>query len=377
VLHLGALAPRYLSSGHISFVAEGALVVMGFDPDRLEVTSPPMSVIDGVRHSFGNAGAEYSVSDNGTLLYLPGEGTQLQLKMLWATVDGELETILESMPMFHPRFSPDGRRLAYTVGLGGQSDIWVYDVKREVHTRLTLDSKAADSSPAWSADGKWISFSSNRHDGALNIYRKPADGSGESERLTESGNRQFPSAWSADGTMLLFMEQTQARSYDLKLQRFDKNGQPVGEPEDVVSSPAGDVHGSFSPDDRFILYDSRESGSNQVYVRTVDGSGRWQVSDNGGRTARWSADGKNIFYHSDNPPDSEIQVVEFTMENGTPSFGRPETYLEIAIPLVQTVSAMFDIHPVDGRVLALESSWDQGDVPDPILVQGWFDELDK
>jgi dipeptidyl aminopeptidase/acylaminoacyl peptidase len=175
--------------------------------------------------------------------------------------------------------------------------------------------------------------------------------------------------------MLLFMEQTQDRGLDLRLQRFDENGRPAGEPEDVVASPLGDQHGTFSPDDRFILYGSRESGDNQIYVRSVDGTGRWQVSDNGGRTPRWSADGKKIFYHHSDPDASEIKVVEFALENGTPSFGRPQTYLEARLPLVQSVSASFDIHPADGRVIALDAAWDRGERVNPILVQGWFDEL--
>ena len=377
VLHVGALYPQYLSSGHISFISNGALVAMGFDLERLEVTSPPTSVVPGVQHSFGNAGAQYSVSDNGTLVYLPGEGTQLDNDLQWATIDGERTKILGPAVMFHPRFAPDGERVAYTVGVGGLSDIWIYDVKREVHTRLTLDSVATDSTAAWHSDGKWIAFASDRHDGPANIYRKRADGSGEVERLTESTNRQFPSAWSSDDTMLLFMEQTKDHGLDLRMQRFDENGRPAGEPETLVSSPALDLHGMFSPDDRFIVYESRESGTVEIYLRTTDGSGRWQVSDGGGRTPRWSGDGKRIFYHLPTPQDPEIRVVDFALQNGSPSLSRSQTYMKLPLPMIQSISASFDVHPVDGRVIALASEWNQGDAPNPILVQGWFDELDK
>ncbi|NIV49619.1 MAG: protein kinase, partial [Gammaproteobacteria bacterium] len=376
VLHVGALYPQYLSSGHITFVSNGQLVAMGFDPVGLQVTSPPKAAVWGVQHAFGNGGAQYSVSDNGTLIYLPGEGSQLDHRMKWIEPDGTSKEILGSEVMFHPRFSPDGRRLAYTIGLGTVSDIWVWDVERDVHTRLTLDTEA-DSSAAWSSDGEWMAFSSSRHNGPANIYRKRADGSGDVERLTESENRQYPSAWSSDDSMLLFIEAAPDRGFDVRLLRFDENGRPTGEPEDVVATTSGDVHSMFSADDRFILYESEESGGEEIYLRTIDGSGRWQVSDGGGRTPRWSGDGKQIFYHLADPTDPEIRVVDFSLVNGTPSLSRSRTHVKAPLALVQTVSAAFDVHPADGRIVAFVMPELASQAANPILVQGWFDELDK
>ncbi|UCF46971.1 MAG: serine/threonine-protein kinase [Myxococcales bacterium] len=374
VLHQDALFPRYLNTGHIAFINEGALNVMGFDVETLTVTSPPNAIVDGVMHSFGNGGAQYSVSDNGTLVYLPGGGLQVEIEML-EVAPGETPVKLAGPgALFHPRYSPDGKLIAYTDGLGVLSDIWIYDTERGIHTRLTLDSSAMDGTAVWSPDGKSITFSSNRDGRARNLYRRPTDGSGAAVRLTESDQGQVPTSWSPDGRMLLFMESTVDNSFDIALLRFDENGAQVGERELIVSSPADDVHAVFSPDGQFIAYGSRESGEDQVYLRTVAGSGRWQISDDSGIAPRWGRDGKRIYYQSS--AGEEIKVVDFSVRDGAPVIGRPRTALEQRVAFVQTISATFDIDPADETIVIMGSMFDRGDRPNPILIQKWTDELE-
>ena len=213
----------------------------------------------------------------------------------------------------------------------------------------------------------------------MNLYRKPVDGSGEAVRLTESDREQWPTSWSSDGRMLLFMQNTADRGFDIHLLRLDDDGRPDGEPEALVSSQQQDVHGIFSPDDRFIAYVSKESGTAKVYVRSLDGSARWQISDDAGWAPRWAASGR-LYFHAWQGDgwqgDGAIQSVDFAVENGIPVPGRPKDILALPMDVVQLTSTSFDVDPIDERLIVIDLKSDaQVGHPDPILIQDWFAEL--
>jgi serine/threonine-protein kinase len=378
VLQSNAMYPRYLSTGHIAFVYEGTLTVMGFDPATLEVTSAPAAMVKGVRHRFGNGAASYAVSDNGTLLYIPGEGSEISIQLQRIMPDGEVKGLSEIAGILHPRFSPDGRYIAYSRDMGSLADIWVHDQERDVATRLTLEPNVGDYTPIWTPDGKWIVYSSGRDGANLDIYRKRADGSGEAELLLADEASLRAYSWSSDGSMLLLSKRTKERGFDLYLQRFDEAGKPVGESVALVASRALDIHGVFSPDDRFVAYTSQESGAEHVYLRKVDGAGRWQVSDaDGGRAPRWSGDGRRIYYRRGAASDAEIRVVEMAVEDGSPRLGRPQVALSTPIAMIQATSAAFDVHPVDGSLVVTAALWQMETSGHPVVVQGWGDQLDS
>jgi len=378
VLQANAMFPRYLSSGHITFVYEGTLTAMGFDATTLEVTSPPIAMVRGVRHMFGNGAANYSVADNGTLLYIPGEGAQVEIQLQRFMPDGETRNLSEVAGILHPRISPDGRYVTYSQNLGSQANIWVYDQERDVATRLTLEPNVADYTPFWGPDGKWITYSSGSDGANLDIYRKRADGSGEAELVLAGEKNMIAFDWSSDGSMLLYSKRTEDRGFDLHLQRFDATGKPAGEPVGFVTSLDQDLHGAFSPDDRLVAYSSRESGVDHVYLSQVDGAGRWQVSDaSGGKTPRWSGDGRRIYYVRGIGANSEVLSVEMTVEDGSPRLGRPQVELSTPIAMIQSTSASFDVHPVDGSMVVTAALWELETSGHPVLVQGWGGGLER
>ena len=127
------------------------------------------------------------VSDNGTLVYQTGEAQAVLRTLVWVNRDGVEETLAaEPRPYFEVQLSPDSRRVAAEVRDPDNTDIWVYDLTRDVPTRFTFDD-ARDLWPLWTLDGERIVFSSTRDtDGAANLYWKSADGIGPVERLTTS-----------------------------------------------------------------------------------------------------------------------------------------------------------------------------------------------
>jgi hypothetical protein len=145
--------------------------------------------------------------------------------------------------------------------------------------------------------------------------------------------------------MLLFMQATTDRNFDTCLLRLDADGAALGEPEVLVSSNEHDVHAVFSPDDRFVAYVS------PLYYHAWEGIG-------------WQGDGA-------------IRSVDFTIENGVPLPGQPKDVLNLPLDVVQATSAMFDIHPIDERLLVLSPTAPtqfEGR-PNPILIQDRVQDL--
>jgi len=199
-----------------------------------------------------------------------------------------------------PRFSPDGGRLAFTVGsgtVGGDGDVWVYDLDSQSLSRLTFGGHS--NYPAWRPDGRELSYFDLQQQV---VMTKPADGSGAARQVTQQdGSPTLPEAWSPDGSTLVYTRL--GTSTDLCLVR---DGEEARLFEADASVP------SFSPDGRFIAYASPASGLSAVFVRPVRGEGKWQVSPDSGGYPRWSSDGRTIYYVDVGAPDRPLVAVDVT-----------------------------------------------------------------
>ena len=203
----GGSTPRYAPTGHIIYGAEDTLMAVPFDLDRLTVTGAPVPVVEGVTTRLTGAVA-YSVSANGSLVYVPrGSVTGLRT-LVWVDREGRAEDVGAEPKVYNaPRLSPDGNRVALLVRDGaGNVDIWVHDLARNTSTRLTFD-PGLDMYPLWTLDGARVVFSSNRDGGGRSLFWRAADGTGQVDRLTTSpANSQSPWAWLRDGRTLVFQE---------------------------------------------------------------------------------------------------------------------------------------------------------------------------
>jgi len=249
--------------------------------------------------------------------------------------------------------------------------VWVFDLERNVATRLTF-ADGYDADQVWSPDGKWVAFSSDR-DNAMKIYRKRADGSGDVELLTECEDEQkqcFPSAWSLDGRVIA----VGTGASDIWMVPVDGSG----EPEPYLASPALEDFPSFSPDGKWVAYQSSESGSPAIYVQSYPlGGGKWQVSEDMGVRPIWSRDGREIFYRT----DEGISVVTVDSSGGTL---RPEKSRSLfagsflgdvgGLAIGGSVFTDYDVDP-EGRRLVMFSGAEGSEVAWVNLVSGWFEDL--
>ena len=212
ILIRGGSHARYVPTGHLVYGVGGTLRAVAFDLRRLEVVGTPVPVLEQVMTTA--AGAHMSISDDGTLVYVPG-GVQAApaRTLVWVDRQGREEP-LKAPPRayLYPRLSPDGTRVALDVR-DQELDIWIWDLARETLTRFTFDPRA-DTHPVWTPDGQRVVFRSQRA-GPHNLFWQAADGTGAVERLTESPNQQHGPAFSPDGTRLVFREETTTTGEDL------------------------------------------------------------------------------------------------------------------------------------------------------------------
>ena len=170
-------------------------------------------------------------------------------------------------------------------------DVWLLELGRGVLSRFTFD-PAIDVFPIWSPDGSRIVFASNRK-GPFDLYQKPAIGAGTEELLLATAQEKIPTDWSPDGRFLLYRSVDPKTGYDIWALPMNGDRKPFP----VVQTNFDERDAQFSPDGKWIAYQSNESGRFEIYIQPFPGPGsKLQVSTNGGAQVRWGPDGKELFY---------------------------------------------------------------------------------
>jgi len=330
ILQDGGYYGRYVPSGHLLFVHQGTLFGARFDVDRLEIRGAPRPLLEDIASDPVSGLGEFDVSGpasgSGTMVYLEGKGPQ-GWPLIWLDSTGATRTLLSTPGIyFEPRLSPDGQRLAFISSAKG-SDIFVYDWRRDVITRLTFDGHAG--SPTWSPDGKHIAFRATH--GSFAIYWVRADGSGQPEKLFQSSNNIYPNSFSPDGRLLAYhLQYSEPRDdiWALPLDLSDSDHPKPGPPQLFLQAHFDNQFPVFSPDGKWIAYRSFESGRWEIYVRSYPGpGGKWQVSTEGGLTAFWSKAGQQLFYRAGN----RLMVLNYTVEGNTFVPGKPRQWSTVPL----------------------------------------------
>jgi Tol biopolymer transport system component len=287
-------AAVYVSSGHLLFVRESALFALNFDPSTLTLSGTAFQVAESVALS-GRAqgGVALSASAAGPFVFRPASAAGLRQLTWFDRSAKELGKAYDELTSgVSPDLSADGRRVAVMRAEDGNFDIWILDLDRRRFSRLTTE-PTVENQPAWHPEGTKIVYGSNRN-GVFDLYVRPAAG-GTETLLLATANSKDQMDWSPDGEFVLFrsLVDPKANSYDIWAVRVkDQKAFPV------VETSANERDGQFSPDGKWIAYQSNRSGRWEIYVQPFPGTGgEVPISTNGGAQPRWrSRDGNELFY---------------------------------------------------------------------------------
>ncbi len=335
---------RFVLGELLSMLPDGSLTATPFDLPNRRATGPPVQIATGI--SITSSGvSQFAVADNGTVAYIPESPRSLVL----LDRSGATRPALDQRLSFHaPKFSPDGRRLSFDVVGGDGRDVWVLSLDQRTTSRATFDRDGHDAT--WSPDGRFLTYISFKS-GTLGIYRTRPGSTGAADSLIASASLSYSGTWFRDQSALLTtgIDLKGQSSGDIAIVRNGGRG-PI---EPLIASPFQEAYPALSPDQRWLAFASDQSGSNEVYLRPLDGEGdQVQVSQGGGTEPVWGPDGREIFYRaSEEQGDVKLMVATVRTTPELSVFGRRALF-SIAEMAGAAPHANFDISP-DGRTFAM------------------------
>jgi eukaryotic-like serine/threonine-protein kinase len=366
---------QYVSTGPVSTAGHlvyydprtASLLAVPFDADRLAVRGSPVPVVDAVRSTVGPFG-DFSISDSGTLVYVPGTAKgRTASTLVWVDRAGT-EQQLGAPPRAYgsnltaPRLSPDGHRIAVTIA-GDSDDVWVYDQDRGTLERVTSEGNSRG--PVWTPDGKRLVY--ERSPGADSaVLSVPVDSSAAPSVIaTQNKASILPSSISPDGRLMLGFFPIDKGLWVLDLVEGAPGGPKL---RPFLDSKFAKFNPSFSPDGKWVAYRSDETGRSEIYVTPYPGpGGRFQISTDGGQFPRWAGDGRELFYR--NQADDKMMAVEIQTE---PTFraGKPTVLFE------RRYGNGYDVSPDGKRFLMVKPAGGEQAPTDQLnVVLNWFEEL--
>ncbi len=338
---------------YLLFVIGSDLMAQEFDDSSGTVVGEAVVLVPEIeRLASGRGLPAVGVSPTGTLAYQAGSTAENPGRLVWVDREGrELRAFSPDVSVSRPELSPDGSLVAGgRTDASGNQDIWVTDLARGSSTRITFD-ETPDVTPVWSPDGTRLAY--------LNISNGIyiADVSGGAPSTPVNPEFAFLSSWSPDGGSLLGVSDGA-----LVLQ-------PVAGDEErteVESRNGQSRDPRFSPDGNYFAFSSTESGRSEVYMRPVPpATGQVTVSVNGGEKPRWSRDGTELFFITQ---DGAIMAADV-------EFG--ERFVAgVPRELFRTAGDDdFDVHPDGERFLILMPLEDARERTITV-VQNWWVELE-
>jgi eukaryotic-like serine/threonine-protein kinase len=289
------------NSVRLLFLLNGNLMAQSFDLGKLSVTGEPSPIVESIDTAYETA--HFSATPN--VLVYREKTPEVGFQLTWFDDQGKIIGKVGDPASYITtvRISPDGTRVAFAKGVNSSSndDLWLLDFARGTSTRFTFG-PGKNEYPVWSPDGKEIVFSSTRN-GVYDLYRKPSDGSKAEQLLSRSSEDKRGSSWSRDGRFLAYGSSRNVgpeQAWTVPI-----HGDPT--PIPLFTGGFNSTRVEFSPDGRWIAYESNETGKFEVYVREFTGSadsaassGKWMISNDGGFWPHWRADGKEIVYAAGN-----------------------------------------------------------------------------
>ena len=300
--------PLLVAEDRLLLFRDGEMLSAPFDAANLRLSGPASRTLDSLVASTPGAPI-YDASPAGTMVYAASSTLSRLVWVSRAGIEQPMNDVVRSYS--NPRISPDGSRVVVQAG-----NLWIQDLARSTFTRLAPKDEATAAFPIWSYDGRKVlvrtSFGMTIHD---------ADGSGHSEVVPGTSEFDYPAAMTADSRTLVFLRSGQATSFDILSLALSS----PREIRVILKTPAYEGGARLSPDGKWLLYVSNESGQNEIYVRPFGGSDRrLQVSSQGGTQGVWNPNDREIFYRDGN----KMLAVEVTEEADGLKLGPPRVLFE-------------------------------------------------
>jgi len=306
------------ASGYVLFARQRTLMAQRIDERTGRITGEPITVAASVQQNPENGYAAFSVSRSGILAYRESTVPGAQLTLVDRT--GAETAVGPPMDMQGFDVSPDGRYIvaAGRLSVDAPGNLHLIDSTRGVSTPLTAAREGEwFMDPVWAPDGRTVAYTKWK-DGKTIVASRPAFGGAERTLFVDK-DPAYLEDWSRDGKYIaVTVSGGGHRGFVV----------PVGggEPLAVGQSSRYFDEMSFSPDGRWLAYDSNESDRSDVYVVPLPPTGeRWQVSPSGGVQPRWRANGRELTYLA---PDGRIMV--------TPIMSGPRFEAGVPQPLLKT-----------------------------------------
>jgi len=366
------------AQGQLLYLRENVLMAQPFDPQRLATTGEARPIAERIAtYMQPSRVAGMTVSDTG-LLALTSSDAAGASHLTWMDRSGkQIGTLGESSETVGDlELSPDQKSLVVSLGKPGATNLWIVDIARGVRTRFTFGTADFELDPIWSPDGAMIVWRSSRR--PEQVFRKASNGTGAEQPMHEAiaGRGESPSSISPDGKFLLYTANgagTSGGTNDLML--WPLIGIPAGakqEPRAFVSTPFNEREGHFSPDGKWVIYSSNESGTYEIYAAPFPGpGGKRQISSGGGVLPRWRRDGKEIFYVT---RVGQLMVTEVAERNGTLDIGKAQMLFG---GLITGRGMSYDVSADGKKFIVIQENATANGIAPLTLIQNWPSLLKK
>ncbi len=356
------------ADGHLLYPHDGILMARPLDLETIAFTGPAFPLLAGVLTMRPAHLSAFSANASGVLVYSESDSRLGESQLMRYTASGEeIGPLGEPVMSIGFNFSPDGRFICLGIpdDRAGTLDLWQYDVQRELKTRITF-APESEWFAVYAPDGKWLAVLSDAL-GHAGLYRISAAAGGNLEPLLVNDEDNYPGSFTPDGTGLYFSSADSTGMMRLNLLDLESGDAIRVHPGAQVSESAPAV----SPDGNWLAYLSRETGSGEIFVESVDvGGGRWRVSASGGTHPRWSP-GSDVIYYYDG--SHSVQATSVKAVDGGLQFGQTR---RVVSGVESSFVPTYAIDPVSGDIVTNRASRSRASSAIK-LVTGWQNLLNR